>query len=88
MSTTSNIELAKHLPVILSGGLRTSVSIPAVVYHAFLARLGGDRASFNEHLREAAMTAQPRPGVSRSLAVRFALEAALGEVSATTPSED
>ncbi|MDR5750199.1 MULTISPECIES: hypothetical protein [unclassified Caballeronia] len=86
MSAAAITELAKHLPVVLRDGTRTSISIPAVVYHAFLTRLGGDRATFNARLREAAMTAQPRPGVSRSLAVRFALEASLGEVTAPTQS--
>ncbi|MGF6937041.1 hypothetical protein OKW41_006203 [Paraburkholderia sp. UCT70] len=87
MSTTTNIELAKHLPVVLPDGTRTSVSIPASVYHTFLSRLDGDRARFNEHLKAASLTARPRPGVSRSLAIRFALETVLGEVAAPAPAE-
>ncbi|KWF99102.1 hypothetical protein ACGY1D_13650 [Burkholderia pseudomallei] len=71
-----------HLPVRLADGSRTSVSIPATVHAVFLERLNGDRLRFAAHLRDAALVAQPRPGISRSLATRLALEAVLGEVTA------
>ncbi|CAJ6204031.1 Uncharacterised protein [Burkholderia pseudomallei] len=71
-----------HLPVRLADGSRTSVSIPAAVHAAFMARLDGDRLRFAALLRDAVLVAQPRPGISRSLATRLALEAVLGEVTA------
>ena len=87
MSHAQRPEAPKHLPVVLADGTRTSISIPAPVFNVFMSRLGEDRARFNEHLKVAALSARPRPGVSRSLAIRFALEATLGEVSAPTPAE-
>ncbi len=64
----------KHMPVVLSDGSRTSVSIPAELYTDYVRRMGGDPLAFRTQLNEAALSAKPRLGVTRSLAVRLALD--------------
>jgi hypothetical protein len=64
----------KHMPVVLSDGTRTSVSIPAELYTDYVRRMGGDPLAFRTQLNEAALSAKPRLGVTRSLAVRLALD--------------
>ncbi|SEC00616.1 hypothetical protein SAMN02787142_0708 [Burkholderia sp. WP9] len=64
----------KHMPVVLSDGTRTSVSIPTELYTDYVRRMGGDPLAFRTQLNEAALSAKPRLGVTRSLAVRLALD--------------
>jgi hypothetical protein len=70
----------KHMPVVLSDGTRTSVSIPAELYTDYVSRMGGDPLAFRTQLNEAARTANPRLGVTRSLAVRLALDARIEQL--------
>ncbi|NPT58125.1 hypothetical protein [Paraburkholderia elongata] len=64
----------KHMPVVLSDGARTSISIPVALYDNYLTLLNGDAVAFRSHLNEVARTAEPSLGITRSQAVRFALD--------------
>lgn len=64
----------RHLPVTLGDGSYTSVSIHPEQYADYVRRLGGDAQVFRTELNAAALSAKPRLGITRSLAVRLALE--------------
>lgn len=80
-STAVVAAVTKHIPVKLKDGTRTSVSIPTAYYAECERRLGGDGAALRAALREAVLTAKPRLGVTRSQAVRFALEAKIEQLT-------
>ncbi|SOE50238.1 hypothetical protein SAMN05446935_0322 [Burkholderia sp. YR290] len=70
----------KHMPVLLGDGTRTSVSIPKELYREYVQRMGGDPLAFRTQLNEAAVSAKPRLGVTRSLAVRLALDERIAQM--------
>ena len=78
-----NQAVIKHIPVKLEDGSRTSVSMSSTQYEVFVQRMGGDARAVRSILAEAARTAKPRLGVTRSQAVRLAMETMVCDFEAT-----
>ncbi len=70
-----------RLPVRIADGTKTSVSLPLALLTTYVSHYGS-RPAFREALNGICKTLTPRPGYSRSMAVRIALEA---ELSKRTP---
>lgn len=63
-------------------GKRTSVSIPLPAFDAYLATCYGSRELLRRHMRAAAASITPRPGLTRSAALRIALDERMQKVRA------
>lgn len=73
MQETDTQDGQVRMPVRIANGVKTSVSFPATVFNTLVTAAGG-RAEFRKHLNSAVKEAEPRPGYSRSQAVRMTLE--------------
>ena len=62
-----------RLTCLTADGKRTTASMPASEKARYIAGFGGAR-QFRRNFNEAIQTAQPRPGLSRSMAVRLILD--------------
>jgi hypothetical protein len=67
-----------RLPVHTTDGSKTSVSLPVDLFATYVKHYG-TRRDFREALTRICKTLTPRPGYSRSMAVRLALEAELAQ---------
>lgn len=65
-----------------ASGRRTSVSIPQPDFDEYLAICHGSRVLLRRHMNAAAARLTPQPGVTRSAAIRAALEARMEQVKA------
>lgn len=81
MHKTDTREEHIRMPVRTENGAKTSVSFPAAVFNTLLAA-AGSRKEFRRHLNLAVKESEPRPGYSRSQAVRMTLEKRLASVKA------
>ena len=62
-----------RLTCLTADGKRTTASMPASEKARYVAAFGGAR-QFRRNFNDAIQSAQPRPGLSRSMAVRLILD--------------
>lgn len=77
----TNPHAIQHITGRKSDGQRTTASMPASEKARYVAGLGGNK--FREIFTSAMRDVVPRPGLSRSMAVRLVLDKALDEVQAS-----
>jgi hypothetical protein len=83
MNTELTPATNRHEPVRLKDGTRTSICIPKVMFDDLASKMEGGTVQLRRVIADLAREVEPRVGLSRSQAVRLALEAKCNTLCAT-----